>query len=182
MKITSLTSHLLSLLIVSMLLGGCGGYSVEHKLYGTWDCSAFLSYADVRQLSEEPMPDGEEMEITFKGVTTYHKGGRYSGDGEFAIRIKTIDGELPLRFYVRDAGEWRLHSDGKELVESSFDMVITPFDELTETFFKESADLAAFFQPVRGETTTSRILSISDTVMVAEENRSKITVTCNKRR
>lgn len=181
MKIAKSVFFLLHLFIFSILLAGCDDNSSEKKMYGTWEISAFFSNSDVKKLSEEPIPDGVEMEMTLQGTQSYHKGGKYSGEAEFTIRIKTAEGEIPLKFFIKDAGEWSLHASGKELVETSVDGTFTPLDELTKAFLKESPEFAALFEPVKGETTTSRILSISETVMEIQENESKITLTMNKK-
>jgi len=182
MKTTKSPFYLLTLLIISILLSGCGRNSVEDKMYGTWEISAFFSNADVRKFSEEPIPDDVEIEMTIKGTQSYHKGGKYSGDAEITMRFRTDEGEIPLKFYIKDAGDWSLHANGKELVETSSDAAFTALDKLTEAFLKDSPEIAASFKPVKGETTTSHILSISETVMEIEEDESKITLTMKKKR
>lgn len=180
-KVTHKALNLLILLIFSGMLSGCEDNFAKQKLYGTWNISAFFSNADIKKFSEEPIPDEVEIEMTMKGTQSYHKGGKYSGEGEITVRFKTDEGEIPLRFFTKDAGEWSLHGD-RELVETTTDSIFTPLDETTEVFLKESPELAASLRPVKGETTTSRILSISDTVMEIQEEESKITITLNKKR
>jgi len=180
MRKTKSIFYLLNLLIGLILLSGCGSNSVEDKMYGTWEISALFSNADFRKLSEEPIPDEVEIEMTVKGTQSYHKGGKYNGEGEITIRFKTAEGEIPLRFFMKDAGEWSLHDNGKELVETTTDGFLTPLDELTETFLKESPEMAASIRPVKGETTTSQILSISDTLMEIKDDELKIKITMSK--
>lgn len=182
MKIAKSTFYLLHLFILSILLSGCGDNSVENKMYGTWEVSAFFSNADFEKFSEEPIPDGVEVEMTIQGTQKYHKGGKYNFEGEVTMRMKSAEGEIPLKFYIKNAGEWSLHASGKELVETTTDGTFTALDELTEAFLKESPELAASFKPIKGETETSRILSISETVMEIQEDETKITLTMNKKR
>ena len=169
-------------LLVAALLAGCGQQSTENKIYGTWEISAFFSNADFGKFSKEPIPEGVEVEMTMKGTQGYHKGGKYSGEAKITLRIRTTDGEIPLRFFVKDAGEWSLHSNGKELVETTTDGTFTPLDELTTNFLKLSPEFSASLKPIKGKTTTTSILSISETIMEVQENESKIKFTLNKKR
>jgi|TARA_B100001971_G_C18063126_1_gene469056 hypothetical protein len=119
------------------------------------------------------------MEVIFSGTQSYHKGGKCNGYGEFTFRFKTPDGENSLNFLTKTAGTWSLH--GNEIVETIEDGVVTPLNESAKSFLNKSPEFAALFQPIRGETTTSIILAISNTSMVLQLSEPKITLTLNKR-
>lgn len=82
MRASRSTLALLALLIVLSLLSGCEGNSVEEKMYGTWEVSAFFSNDDFKMFSEEPIPDEVEIEMSIKGTQGYHRGGKYTGESE----------------------------------------------------------------------------------------------------
>ena len=169
----------LVLILPSLLLTGCGQSSVESQILGTWDVSAFFSNEDFVKFSEEPIPDGVEMEITMKGTQVYHQGGKYNGEGRMTFRVRTSEGEVSFRFYLKEAGEWELHSSGKQIVETTVDSTFTPLDELSRNFLEESPEMAASMKPIRGESSTLTILSISDSVMqmqLQEEPQLKLTM------
>lgn len=169
------------LLIITSLVN-CGQNTAENKMYGTWEMLVFISSADFRQFSEEPFPEGMEMEMTIKGTQSYLKDGKYSGESEVTLKIITPKSEISLRGRVEDVGEWSLHDNGKELVETSTDGTFTPLDEVTGNFLKESPEVAAFFKPVKGETITSQILSISESTMEIQLNEPKLKLILNKKR
>jgi len=168
-----------SFLVISSLVN-CGQNSAENKMYGTWEMFAFISSEDFRKFSEEPFPDGMEMEMTMKGMQSYHKDGKYSGEGEITLRIITPKGEIPLRVSVQDAGEWSLDAKGVELVETTTDGTFTPLDDLTGEFLKKSPEVAALFKPVKGETIISRVLSISESTMEIELDEPKLKLILKK--
>ena len=161
-----------------------GRKSVEDKMYGTWEGSAFFSTADVKELSEEPIPYGVEIEITMKKTDRYQKGGKYSGEYEITMRIRADGNEIPLRFYAKDSGDWSLHANGKELVQTSSGGTVTALDDLTKSFLKESPEAASFapVAPVKGGTSTSHILSISDTLMEIEDDEFGVSLIMKKKR
>lgn len=167
------------LILPPLLLTGCGQSSVENEILGTWDVSVFWSNEDFVKFSKEPMPDGVEMEMTAKGTVVYHRGGKYNAEGKMTIRLRTPEGEISFRFYTKEAGEWELHASGKQIVETTVDSTFTPLDELSKSFLEESPEMAASMKPVKGESTTSKILSISDSVMqiqLQEEPYLKLTL------
>ncbi len=127
------------------------------------------------------MPDGLEIEIAIKGMLTYHRGGKYNSNSTMTMRIKTVEGEIALKVLAIDAGEWSLHNDGKELVATSIDGTITPLDELTENILAQSPALGALMKPVKGLTSTSQILSISDKLMEVQEKGTNITFIASKK-
>lgn len=182
MKTTKSIFYLLNLFIVLALFSGCGGNPVENKMYGTWEISDSLSNSDFRKLSKEPLPDELKIEMAMEGTHSYHKGGKYNEEGEVTVRLKTSEGEIPLRLFMRDSGEWSLHANGEELVETTTEGILTPLDELTKEFLKESPEIARLLKPIKGETITYRILSITDTTMKIQEDESKFKLSMSKKR
>lgn len=181
MKTAKSTFYLLNLLITSILLSGCGDNSIENKMYGTWDGTVSLANDYFKNIIEEPFSDVAEMKMDVEATYSFHKGGKYNLSTESTLQIKLPKGEITLRFFIKDAGEWSLHDDGKELVETSTDSVFTPLDEMTKAFMEKEPNLEAAFKPVKGETTTLQILSISDTTMEIHEPEAKLTYTLNKK-
>jgi hypothetical protein len=162
---------MLALMLIS--LSGCKLESAEDRLYGNWEFSTVISGSEFKKLSE-----GIQGELVMNGTQSYHKGGKYSGDGEMTMRFGVDGVELmpPLRFYFKDAGEWTLHANGKELVTTSHDGFLAPLDESTEAFLESSPETAAALKPVKGQTSTARILSISDGVMTMQEDQAKFII------
>ena len=178
MQTAKTTVLIMMFVFMSISLSGCNRDASEDKLYGMWDVSSVVSGEEFKRLS-----DGFEGEMMVKGTQTYHKGGKYTGDGELTMRFKMDGVEMmpPLRFYFRDAGDWRLHASGKELVETSQDGVLTPLDEATEDFLQASPEAAAAFKPIKGQTTTSRIISIAEDLMTQQENQTQMIVNLKRR-
>lgn len=141
---------------------GCSK-SIEEMLIGSWDFSIYFSASDVEKMSGESFPDGFSIEITAVGNQTYHVGGKYDGTGEFTVRM-TVDGqEYPLKFFIKDAGSWEIHDD--VLVETTGDSIVTPMNEGTEQVVKEIPILQAMLTPVSGESQSTKILHISETLV-----------------
>lgn len=173
------TAALIMMLVcMSISLSGCDRDSSEAKFYGTWDVSSVISGEEFKRLSE-----GIDGEMVVKGTQTYHKGGKYTAEAEVTMRFTMDRVEMipPLRVYMRDAGEWKLHGNGKELVETSLDGVLTPLDESTEVFIEMSPEVAAAFKPIKGQTITSRIISISDNFISQQENQTQMIINLKKR-
>lgn len=153
-------------LIVGILLSGClNNDSVEDKIYGTWESTYSLSNEYFRKNSKEPIPKDLEMSMEVKSAESYHKGGIYNAVAEVTIRYKSPQGELPLKYFMQDNGNWSIHDDGKSIVQISIDGKSTPVDKISEDFLKEVPILAALFQPVKGAALTSHIMFISKNVM-----------------
>ena len=165
-----------ALTLSPLLFAGCGQNSVENKIIGTWEMSAYFTHQDIAKIAEEPMPDGVEMEMTLKGTQRYHRGGKYDGEGTLTMRFRMADGEISFRFYLKDAGEWELHSGGKEIVETTVDATLTPLDEPSKTFLEESPEFSASMTPIKGETSTTTILSLSDSIMEIEDDSITLTL------
>jgi hypothetical protein len=168
-------------ILASLFFTACKKEDIENKMYGAWNISTYFSNEDILKLSEEPLPEGMKMEITLKGTQTYHRGGKYSGEAEWTLRYFNPDGEVSLRFFVKDAGEWSLHSDGLELVETSTGSSNIPLDEITASFLKEVPEFTTFINSVKGETWSSKIVSITDTSLQLELDDPKIRMTLTKK-
>lgn len=160
---------------------GCWHNSTEDKIYGTWEYTYLLDNEYFKKNSKEPIPKDLEINMEIKSVESYHKGGIYNAIGEVIIRYKAPQGELPLKFFIKDVGTWSFHADGKEIVATSTDGAFTPMDKISEAALKESPMLAALFQPIKGTTVTSHILSISKDIMEVKVDGLEETVIMNKK-
>lgn len=167
--------------IMVILFSGCWRDSTEEKLYGTWEYSYLFSNEYFRKISKEPIPKDIEIDLTIKGVESFHRGGLYNGYAELTMRIKTPKGELPIKFFIKDAGNWSLHNN-KEIVATSVDAIFTPVDQISEAFYKESPMLVSLFKPIKGATATSRIMFISDNMIEIQQDGLENIMVMNKKK
>lgn len=151
---------------------GFANESIREKMLGTWKLSEYFDASDLREFSNDPIMS--EAEMTIKGTVDYHRGGKYNSEARFTLRMNTTEGEISLKFMMRESGEWTLYSHGKELTETTVDATFAPLDDFTKFLLEESPGLAASLKPIRGETSTSKILSISDRLLEIETDDPKL--------
>jgi methyl coenzyme M reductase subunit C-like uncharacterized protein (methanogenesis marker protein 7) len=114
------------------------------------------------------------MEMSVAGSTTYHVGYKYNQEGEVTLRLRKGEEERALRFFVRDAGVWKIHGD--VLVETSEDSSVTPLDDLTKRAVENVPELKAMISPIKGETTSYELKEISESKILLEEKESGSTI------
>lgn len=158
MKKLALAAITMSFLVIL----GCNKPSLTDKLIGSWEVSSYISPAETAKMINEPLPQGLTLEMTLAGSTTYHIGGKYNSDGQITVRLKNSGQEVPLNFLVRDAGTWAIHGD--TLVETSTNSVVTPMDQITKNVVKESPELQTMITPVSGESASSKVVHITETM------------------
>ena len=156
---------LMTSLFITTFFVSCEKKSSEDKIVGKWEYQMMLSKEDVRKLSEDPIPEGIEIEITGKGTSIYHKNKKYEGEGDMTMKIITSSEEISMDFYAKETGDWNLQSDGKELVETTIDGIFSPQNEMAKKFIKETPEFADFVKPLKGSTAVSKIMSISDRII-----------------
>lgn len=168
--------------VVGILFSGClNGNSVEDKIYGSWESTYSLSNEYFRKNSKEPMPKDLEISMEVKSTESFHKGGIYNAVAEVTIKYKAPQGELPLKFFVQDNGNWSIHDNGKSIVQVSIDGKSTPMDKISEAIFKETPTLATLFQPIKGAALTSHIMYISKNVMEVKVDGFEERIIMNKK-
>lgn len=168
--------------VMGILFGGClNNESVEDKIYGTWESAYSLSNEYFRKNSKEPIPKDLEISIEVKSAGSFHKGGIYNAAAEVTIRYKSPQGELPLKYFIQDNGNWSIHDDGKDIVQVSIDSKYTPMDKISEDFLKEVPILTALFQPIKGAALTSHIMFISKDVMEVKVDGFEERIIMNKK-
>ncbi|HKO35408.1 MAG TPA: hypothetical protein VJV21_02940 [Pyrinomonadaceae bacterium] len=152
---------------------------VETPLVGTWSVSAYISPAEVAKKSEEPLPEGMSLEMSLSGSANYHIGDKYNQEGEITLRIRRGEEEAPLRFYVREAGVWKIHND--VLVETVEDSSITPLDDRTKEFLEAVPQFKPMMSPVKGETTSYKLKKVSDSKILLEEQEFGSTIVLQRK-
>ncbi len=160
------------LMLFTMFLVGCGPSDTEKQLWGTWKFSLTLSEDQVRRFSEEPLPPGVEMEIKLEGTQTFQRDGKYTLEADVTFVVKTMGEGIPLRFHLKDEGDYTLRANDTELVSTTAGGTFTGRDEISKLALLETPDLAATMMPKKGEVSASKILSISATRMEFEEQES----------
>jgi hypothetical protein len=169
-------SVILTAILISFL-GSCRDQ--EEFLIGTWLMSSYLSPAEAAKQSEGSIPEGMSMEMSVSGSTTYHVGYKYNEEGEITIRLNKGGEERALRFYVRDAGVWKIHGD--VLVETSEDSSVTPLDDLTKEAMENAPAFKAMVSPIKGETTSYKLKNVSDSKILLEEKESGLTIVLQRK-
>lgn len=182
MKKVKITLFVSLLLIVLVLLNGCWNNNlVEDKIYGTWEYTYSVDNKYFQKNSKEPTPKDLDINMEIKGTQSYYKNGIYNAIATLTLKYKTLQGEASFRYIVKDAGEWRLYNDGKELIETSVDSTFTPIDKISEDFLKDVPAITALFQPLKGATATSIILSVSNYIMEVKIDGFEETLKMNKK-
>lgn len=142
-----------------MLITGCQP-SVQEQLLGEWESSMFVNAQKFAELSDDPIPPGMQLELTYSGNFVFHHGYKYTEAGELVMRIYNNGEEVALRFAVRDAGTWEVHD--AVLVQTTTDSKITALDDISRNMLAQSPELADAFTPVKGESYSSDIQRIDD--------------------
>lgn len=182
MKKVKITLFASLVLVTLVLINGCWNNNLdEGKIYGTWEYTHSVDNKYFQKNSKEPIPKDLEMNMEIKGAQSYHKGGIYNAIAELTLKYKTIQGEASFRYIIKDAGEWRLYNDGKELVQTSVDGTFAPLDKISDDFLKDVPAIAALLQPIKGATATSRIFIASDNIMEVRTDGFEEKLTMNKR-
>jgi hypothetical protein len=153
--------------------------SLQDQLLGTWQINQYLDKSDVASLDKDLALMGVDEEVTIHGSTTYHKANKYNSDGKITLRVKVEDKEVAFNFYYKEAGTWQVVD--KTLVETIEGGTITPIDEITQSAINEDPELAAALTPVRGETTSTEIVSINAGLADMQEVDSKFKFTMRKK-
>jgi len=155
------TINLLILLIIIMLVS-CNGESADKLLLGTWEGTMYVPKNEAAKMSAEPMPEGFGMELSAVVQATYHRGGKFNGEMEYTLRLIAPGQEVPLRFFVREAGTWNIHGD--TLVETSTDSNVLPLDDLTKSVVKQSPELLTMITPIKGDSSSTKIAHITKSI------------------
>jgi hypothetical protein len=153
--------------------------SLQDQLLGTWQISQYLDKSDVASLDKDLAIMGVDEEVTIHGSTTYYKANKYNSDGKITLRVKVEDREVAFNFYYKEAGTWQVVD--KTLVETIEGGSITPIDEITQCAINEDPEFAAALTPVRGETTSTEIISINAGLADMQETDSKFKFTMRKK-
>lgn len=157
---------LFCLLLLSLLSASCSGSPDPDKLLGTWNMAMYLPAAELAKMAEGDVPAGLSMELTMSGTDIIHKGGKQDSQGRFTLRITANGRELALNFLVREAGTWELHGD--TFVATTVDAQITPMDEPTRLVVQKTPELQALIAPVKGESVSYKITSLTKSSMNLE--------------
>ncbi|RZK10137.1 MAG: hypothetical protein EOO46_11680 [Flavobacterium sp.] len=187
MKITFLKLQITIIIVSSLsfcLFCSCKnfrGSSYDKLLVGTWKTTVHIKPEAFATESEEEIPEGMEMEMKGEETSTFHHGNKFNREGEFTVWLRNnkTDEEIPLRFYSKEAGTWKVFDE--TLVETTEDGILTPLDDLTKNFVAENPDIATGITPIKGETTSSNILSITEAKADMEELEHHLNYTMRKK-
>ena len=164
-----------SVILTAMLIGFFVACRDQEKvLIGTWTTSSYVSPAELAKLAKESLPEGVSAEGSASGSKTYHVDYKYNEEGEFNFRLNRGGEERVLRFFVREAGIWKIQGD--VLVETSEDSSMTPIDDFTKEAVEKIPTLKAVISPAKGKTTSYTLKNISDSKILLEEKESGETI------
>ena len=160
-----------------LALCGCSG-DTEEQLIGGWTASVRLTPEQAGQLFGGALPPGVTAEVTESSRVTYHPGGKYDSDGEFAILFSDGSLDTPVRFLWKDAGTWSVHED--TLVHTTVDGLLRPADDVAASFLTEIPTFATMMEPVEGEAVSYRIVEVAATSMELELQGTGLRISCRK--
>ncbi len=161
-----------------ILFAGCGRGFVKNKICGTWEFDHHLSEEDGK---ENPLPDGATVDLILKGKIRFDKDGRYDESHKRTIKIKTpATGDFQLKFFSRTVGGWSLSASGKKLVCTVTDADFTPLDKVTADILSVWPEVSTIAS-MKGEVSTKKILSISDSTMKCKEPDGTLVFIYNKK-
>lgn len=164
MKTKSYTFFLFSVLFA---LGCKQTPSLDQKILGTWETSVFIDQTKSSELFGE-MDDGMSMEMTISTNEQYLRANRYNADAEMTMRIYYYGEETSLNFLMRDAGTWEIHDN--EVITISDGANISALDEDTEFILQSDPQFAESMTPIKGQSSSSRILEIAEDHMMTESD------------
>ncbi|MGB0720935.1 MAG: hypothetical protein ACPGU7_00935 [Gammaproteobacteria bacterium] len=160
MRRRPLTRYFLTfaLLLIAMSLSGCGesAPSVRDRIVGTW------GYA----LKYEP---DQSTVFDASGTQTYAADDSLHGTAEATLTLIDAEEQRVLRFNLVYRGTWQVQAEGTELGEVIEDQEWLPMDERTREILKQDPELARSFTDNEPETSTSKILLLTDSVMELED-------------
>jgi hypothetical protein len=149
-------------------------------LLGTWEYSLFLNNEQSRKTFEIEDDPSIEIEATMSGTDTFMRGNRYNSEGTMKAGFKANGMMLALEFHIKESGKWEIHDD--YLVMITEDSKVTPLNEMTKAAIASDPQLKAELTPVKGESTSSKILDISSTFYRLElDDMPGVIITGNKK-
>ncbi|MFK8037380.1 MAG: hypothetical protein AB8B74_03770 [Crocinitomicaceae bacterium] len=150
-------------LVLVFALSACENEGYSEKIIGTWEASIFVDSKKARTVFDMEDTDGMEMEMTSNLKTTYLRGNRYNAEGDVTFRIKANGQEMPLKLHMVESGSYEFHDNF--LISITDDSKITAADEMTRNAIKNAPEFAELIQPVKGASTSTEIIEMSETSM-----------------
>lgn len=172
--------HLIFIFLLILGLSSCNNKKYNEKILGTWEFSIFIDSDKAKTMFEGDDTDGLELEATFSGTENYLRGGRYNTEGEVTFRVSANGQEIPLKLSVRESGSWEFHDN--YLITIADDSKVSTLDETTRNVINNAPEFAAMIEPVKGESSSTEIINISETSMqVKTEDLPGLLITYQKK-
>jgi len=147
------------LLVFSLLFISCGSDRISDQLLGSWSISMFIDKETAKRAFGDEMDPTMNLEMTLKSSEEFLKGGRYNSEGETTIRLFFDSQEIVLKLYIKESGRWEVY--GKTLIQIAEDTNLVPLDKDTEFFLNSSPEVRGMFAPVKGQSVSYEIVSVS---------------------
>ena len=160
------------------LFTACSSTNYSEQILGTWESSVFIDATRAKAMFE--VEDGMEMQATFTTTEQYLRGGRYNAEGDITFRVSANGQETPIKLHLRESGSWEFHDNF--LVTIAEDSKVTALDDATRNIIANAPEFAEMIEPVKGESSSTEIVSITDTDMqVKMEDLPGIIMTYQKK-
>ena len=145
---------------------------MEPQFIGTWEYSIY-------EESEETK-DGYNITVssTIKGTATYHIGNKYEEEAKAKLVYTIGDKAMTLNFLGKEAGAWMIKDN--VLLTTIEDGFVEPTDTDTKNVVDNNPEVAAELKPVKGESISYKIYSVSDSLIVMKNQKSNTTYTLKK--
>jgi hypothetical protein len=149
-------------------------------LLGRWKTSTFVNKEQFKKSIGEDMEEGMSGEMTMINEFQFIKGNRFNEEGEVTFKLTMGNQEIPLKFYGKQSGTWKLY--GNTLVTVAEDSKIVPLDDITKSVVEAAPEFKAMIQPNKGESISYEIKLLTEKVMqVTDEDMPGMIITYNKK-
>lgn len=147
------------------ILAACSSTNYSEQIIGTWESSVFIDESKARAMFE--VEDGMEMQATFTTTEQYLKGGRYNVVGYITFRVFANGQEISIKLYLKESGSWEFHDNF--LITIVEDSKVTALDDITRNIIANAPEFTEMIEPVKGESYSIEIVSITDTDMQVKD-------------
>ncbi len=171
----------LAIISISMGLVGCGGAQEQDPLVGSWTFSEYLSSQEIAEMSEEEMPEGFNMSMSLSGTVNYAEDGSRESNGAISMDMMVMGESISFNMNFTESGTWeRKEDDEGLLVEHIVSAEFGSDDQETDMMLNQTPELRDSMGSLVGESTESRILSVSANQIVMEDLESGMEVTLTR--
>lgn len=149
---------------------------------GSWNFSEHIPFDKLKEMPDfkDGLDGVKDAEMNLTGKTQYHTNGQYNTSGEMTFRITVAENgqNVNMKFNIREAGKWQVTDS--VITETTEDGEITPADDITKSMAAEDPAMLKELRPVRGETTSDKIIVATPALIELFDPSSKLKMTMRK--